>query len=242
MTKLKSKGKGPVFKTDEEAAKDPQFEFQGEYKGEVAISDEKKLSAYKSSLAATVNITRSFIMAVYQETVGKKEIKRKKLMAKQKENITDFQFKKLRGTLARNKLNVPTIDITADGEKLISTLVKANRQSPTLGLQPPEGAIVLFDGTSVDAFEKGTEMSEDKLLMPEAITKQKFKDFTLHAEFRSPYMPESGEQARGNSGIYLRKSVRDPNPGFVWTRMSPTTTAAGSINFMHQRSTCARRL
>jgi hypothetical protein len=34
-------------------------------------------------------------------------------------------------------------------------------------------------------------------------TKQKFKDFQLHVEFKVPYMPEAHGQERGNSGIGL---------------------------------------
>jgi hypothetical protein len=35
------------------------------------------------------------------------------------------------------------------------------------------------------------------------VTKQKFKDFQLHAEFKVPFMPEAHGQERGNSGIKL---------------------------------------
>jgi hypothetical protein len=34
------------------------------------------------------------------------------------------------------------------------------------------------------------------------LTKQKFNDYHLHLEFRSPFMPEATGQARGNSGVY----------------------------------------
>lgn len=36
------------------------------------------------------------------------------------------------------------------------------------------------------------------------MTKQKFTDFRLHLEFRSPFMPDETGQARGNSGVYLQ--------------------------------------
>lgn len=36
------------------------------------------------------------------------------------------------------------------------------------------------------------------------MTKQKFINFQMHLEFRSPFMPGSRGQARGNSGVYLQ--------------------------------------
>lgn len=81
-------------------------------------------------------------------------------------------------------------------------LPKVARQSPTLGAAAPAGAIVLFDGSNVDHWAGGT-MTEDKLLNVGTRTKEKFEDYTLHLEFRSPYMPYARGQARGNSGMYL---------------------------------------
>lgn len=81
-------------------------------------------------------------------------------------------------------------------------MYKVFRRSPTLGATPPEGAIVLFDGTNVDAWN-GVNLEEENLLGVGGRTKQKFEDFHLHLEFRTPFMPEHTGQARGNSGMYL---------------------------------------
>jgi 3-keto-disaccharide hydrolase len=81
-------------------------------------------------------------------------------------------------------------------------LEKVLRKSPTFDQKPPEGAIVLFNGTNTDAWAGG-KMTEDGLLQVGTRTKQSFQDFTLHLEFRTPFKPAAKGQARGNSGVYL---------------------------------------
>lgn len=89
------------------------------------------------------------------------------------------------------------------GTKLVGSAKKTERTSPTLGLAAPEGAVVLFDGTSADAWQGG-KLTEDKLLAEGCKTKGQFKDFTLHLEFRLPFMPSASGQGRANSGCYLQ--------------------------------------
>jgi hypothetical protein len=81
-------------------------------------------------------------------------------------------------------------------------LKKVERRSPTTGAKPPEGALVLFDGTDVAQWENG-KLEEGGLLGVGARTKQKFRNYRLHLEFRTPFMPTARGQGRGNSGMYL---------------------------------------
>ncbi len=101
---------------------------------------------------------------------------------------------------------------TADGKTLVirdpggdelGRLERVERKSPTLGRKPPEGAIVLFDGSHADAFEGG-RISDDGLLQQGVTSNQKFGSHHLHLEFRLPFQPADRGQARGNSGVYLQ--------------------------------------
>jgi len=92
------------------------------------------------------------------------------------------------------------------------------RLSPCLGAAPPPGAVVLFDGTSLDGWERrdpkqretpvGWTIANGVLKVApgtgDIMTKRKFSDFQLHMEFRTPFMPEARGQGRGNSGVYLQ--------------------------------------
>ncbi len=80
---------------------------------------------------------------------------------------------------------------------------------------PPANAIVLFDGTNLDKWEKarGKGGATWKLVAGGAMqvqggdirTRATFGGhFKLHVEFRVPYMPQARGQGRGNSGVYLQ--------------------------------------
>jgi Domain of Unknown Function (DUF1080) len=92
--------------------------------------------------------------------------------------------------------------ITEAGVK-IAELKKVDRESPTLDMPPPDGAIVLFDGTDASAFAGGM-MNADKRLLPGCVSRESFGSGRLHVEFRIPYQPNLTAQARGNSGVFLQ--------------------------------------
>jgi hypothetical protein len=62
---------------------------------------------------------------------------------------------------------------------------------------------VLFDGSNADAWSNG-HVDDRKLLAGGTKSNQKFGDFTLHVEFRTPFKPTARGQGRGNSGVYLQ--------------------------------------
>jgi hypothetical protein len=83
---------------------------------------------------------------------------------------------------------------------------------PSLGQAPPEGAIVLLDGTNLDGWlalpEKWALVEEGAMQVtsPSLKTVQEFGSGQLHVEFRTPFMPTEppGAQSRGNSGVYVQ--------------------------------------
>lgn len=98
-------------------------------------------------------------------------------------------------TLAEGTLSLNT----PDGKT--HKLSRIERESPTLGATPADGAIILFDGTNADEWKNG-KMVAGHLQATNATSEQLFADYHLHLEFRTPYMPAARGQGRGNSGIY----------------------------------------
>lgn len=119
-----------------------------------------------------------------------------KLSGRTEDGLTRLAGEEAEAAIVQGRLSFNGKDLKAD-------LKKIERKSPTLGMKPPAGAKVLFDGTNVAAWEPGRLM-EDGLMGVGTRTKDKFDSFTLHLEFRTPFMPYAGGQARGNSGMYLQ--------------------------------------
>jgi hypothetical protein len=93
---------------------------------------------------------------------------------------------------------------TADGTKA-GEVKRIERKSSTLGAKPPEGAKVLFDGKTND-FKPG-KMDGEFLTVDKTggqNSQTKFGSCTVHVEFITPWMPAARGQGRGNSGVYLQ--------------------------------------
>jgi len=97
------------------------------------------------------------------------------------------------------------------------TLERRVRPSPRLGAEPPDGAIVLFDGSGFDAWDpdRGEEVTwkikdgvahawptlDEHAISTGLVTKRAFGDYHLHLEFRLPLLADSLGQTRANGGI-----------------------------------------
>lgn len=94
--------------------------------------------------------------------------------------------------------------VTDENGSDLGLLQKIRRTSRTMGAAPTPGAIVLFDGSSTENLTNA-RVTEDGLLDVGFSTAKPVKDFRLHLEFRTPYMPYATGQGRGNSGCYIQR-------------------------------------
>lgn len=186
----------PATSDPGEAAKDPDFAIQGEYSGTagdakigvqvIALGDgEFEAVGRKGGLPG-------------DGWDGEKPLKSTKAKRAEDGSVT-FNHEDVTAVLKDG-----TISVTKSTEPDFKlTLARVERESPTIGAKAPEGAVVLFDGTAETAQKhwKNPKLDGD-LLSQGAMSIDEFEDFTLHIEFRLPWMPKARGQGRGNSGYY----------------------------------------
>ena len=126
----------------------------------------------------------------------------------------------MRALFALSLFLVPGVAVAADANpwKLDDSFkaAKPDDLKDAASTKPPEGAVVLFDGTDLSKWTKRDGKSEVKWTLKDGVmegvkghgdivTKEKFGGkFKLHLEFRVPYEPGNSGQGRGNSGVYLQ--------------------------------------
>jgi hypothetical protein len=198
VTAVANEGAQKAAFTDPQKA-GPDYQIQGEYAGEV--------NGVSYGVQVVAQGEGRFDVVVYPQGLpgaGGVAWDRMTAEGETKDGVTKFVSDdgQVSAAVKDNALLVEG----GSGEKL-GMMKKAERTSPTLGAKAPEGAVVLFDGTKADQFENG-EMTEDGLLKVQqkngVISKPKFQDFSMHIEFRTPFMPSARGQDRGNSGVYLQ--------------------------------------
>lgn len=181
---------------------DPQkagvdFQFQGEYLGEIQTND----GPLSLGLQVIARGKGNFEVKSYNGGLpgagwdGEEVISAKGTLKDGKVNIQAKQ-----GTAVLS--NGQAVISNPDGQ-IVGTLNHIVRKSPTLGVKPPEDAIVLFDGNSAEHFQNG-KVSLEGWLIQGTKSKLNMGSFELHIEFLLPFKPEANGQGRGNSGCYMQ--------------------------------------
>jgi hypothetical protein len=193
---------GRIAATDPREA-DADFPFVGEYVGYLTVAEQRALRTVPIGLQVVARGNGRFDAVEYLGGLpgaGWDGRERAVLPGRREGNVV--------------QIDAVPVGITLDGvtgvvgrpgsSPVYGVLRRINRASPTLGMSPPREATILFDGRNTDALRHG-RMTDDGLLIEGAETRDAFSDFTLHVEFRLPYMPAGKDQGRANSGVYLQR-------------------------------------
>ncbi|MEM1227464.1 MAG: DUF1080 domain-containing protein [Planctomycetota bacterium] len=192
--------KGPAFTSPEEAGID--FTIQGEYSGDLGFGDD----AEKYGVQLIALGEGKFQVVGYHGGLpgdgwnGENPVRVEGEFAILDDGTVKLQDHHGVGVVQDGTM---TCDLGEDGE-IDGTLNRIVRVSPTLGMEPPDGAMVLYGGRDDVANWKGGQSDEEGDLMQGVTSHETFGSHQLHVEFRLPFMPESRGQARGNSGCYLQ--------------------------------------
>ncbi len=133
--------------------------------------------------------------------------------------------------------------IEGGGDAGLFKMKRVFLEPPTRGKAPPEGATVLMDGKSGDAWNIQPHWVVDgdgsmHISGSSIVSKEEFGDALYHVEFMCPFMPGDSGQGRGNSGFYVlgRYEVQvldsfgdlpaDNLCGGIYKRATPTVCAS----------------
>ncbi len=201
------------------AQKDP---FVGFYQGEITGAKGYPLGNFPDLFAEVYKGPNGYRLKLLSQIMARAEPHTivDSLSAENNEIILkDAGNLKLNGKITPQKIDA---DVTYNGKPAKISLKRMNIVPPTLGKKPPMGAIVLFDGKDLSAFERtagegpahwqikdgamivtgGGKDKNGKHLNGTLRTKQSFDAIRLHLEFKTP--AEYGvarTQGRGNSGV-----------------------------------------
>jgi hypothetical protein len=184
--------KEPTYITAAEAAKDPDFAFQGEYSGE--------LKGEKRGVQVIALGNGKFHAVGYEGGLPgdgfAKDNQKWEADGTLKDGVVTFV-----GEAGNGSLKDGLLTVSSKQDEKIGELKRITRESPTIGAKPPQGAIILFDGKTND-FKPGK--TDGDLLVQGQNSQTKFQSVTLHVEFLLPFKPLARGQGRGNSGVYLQ--------------------------------------
>ena len=187
---------GEAFTDPEKAG--PDFKIQGEYAGTIKTPDQDLKVGAQVIAFGDGKFRGVFLIGGLPGDGWQRDDPTMEAYSKTQDGVITFEGDAGVAKIEDGKLIIYDLS----GEK-IGALEKVERKSPTLGAEPPEGAKVLFDGSGVEHWSGG-KIVEDNLLLAGTRGKDDLGDFTLHLEFRTPFVPKARGQARGNSGLYLQ--------------------------------------
>ena len=193
---------GVVFLAGASTQEDPDFAVQGEYLG-MAINPESRRNEMFGIQVIALGGGKFRAVAHWGGLPGEGWVaseKKDQWEGERQDGVPTIRAGNVTLTIENRELTI------SKGTRLVGKLDKVDRESPTIGKKPPEGAVVLFDGTegSLASWKKGARRTRDGLLMQGVTSERTFGDHTLHLEFRLPYAPTARGQARGNSGLYVQ--------------------------------------
>ncbi|MDB5389478.1 MAG: hypothetical protein JWM11_5124, partial [Planctomycetaceae bacterium] len=133
---------------DDPAKVDSDYVFQGEYSG--SVGDEKnKVGVQIIALGEGKFRAVGYMGGLPGD--GWRKLEKFEVDGELKNGFVEFS--NVAGKAILKGDNTLTLfDATGNG---VGNIDKVNRESPTAGAKPPEGAVVLFDGKSADSFEGG---------------------------------------------------------------------------------------
>ena len=179
---------------------DPDYKIQGEYSGKMKSPDDGQ--EIKLGVQIVALGEGKFQAVAYPGGLpgdGWDGANKLETEGELKDGVAVFPGEHARGEIKNGQLRV----LSTDNEQL-AELTKLDRKSPTLGAKPPEGAVVLFDGTSTAQFQPG-KLTADELLAAGATSRATSfptANCTWNSCCRSCRRRRG--QARANSGCYLQ--------------------------------------
>ncbi len=181
------------------AQEDPDFQFQGEYVGALDLGDrQEKVGIQVIALGNGKFQTVGFFGGLPGD--GGDPSRPIKGEGQREGQVVKVTAREADGLIKDGVLTV----FEKGTKRSVGSVKKITRKSPTLGKEPPQGAIVLFDGSTAEKF-KGGRLSEDGYLMQGVTSRQTFEGpHLVHVEFLLPYMPNARGQGRANSGLYVQ--------------------------------------
>ncbi|HUG18304.1 MAG TPA: DUF1080 domain-containing protein [Planctomycetaceae bacterium] len=187
----------PIVTLSEKEA-GPDFAFQGEYRGKVLNGEGEEIELGLQVIAQGQGEFTAKAYVGGLPGAGWNKVEAHDAKGKREGEKVTLTSDHGAGVISDGKVVV----VSSSGETL-GTLNKVIRKSETLGAKPPEGAKVLFDGSSADQFKDG-QIDDEGFLSQGTTSLATFQSFRLHLEFQLSFMPEARGQGRSNSGCYMQ--------------------------------------